>query len=332
MTTDWITLAPGIRCREHPQRKHGVRPDRYFTLRLSIDGRRVEEALGWASDGWTLKRAQEELGKLRIAKRTGDGPATLREQAEAKPRAARQKAEEEAARTRRQKTVADLWDRYSKEVVSVANKPRTAGEKTRMWERRIKPALGALKIEELTEEDAGAVVRAPLRLDASGRVIGGKAAAGNLYRLLHHMFRKALGWGLRPKELGNPLDPISEPKVPRRERLLTAREVGALMKALDAAEAERTEEPQVIAVIRAAILTGARIGDVNLPGGKRVVGVILDLDVMHFASLPRHAGNSWQAVVCQLAMIQTGGQILTVNVHFEAAIGCHPKRVNIGVL
>ena len=228
---------------------------------MSIDGRRVEEALGWASDGWTLKRAQEELGKLRIAKRTGDGPAALREQAEAKPRAARQKAEEEAARTRGQKTVADLWDRYSKEVVSVANKPRTAGEKTRMWERRIKPALGALKIEELTEEDAGAVVRAPLRLDASGRVIGGKAAAGNLYRLLHHMFRKALGWGLRPKELGNPLDPISEPKVPRRERLLTAREVGALMKALDAAEAERTEEPQVIAVIRAAILTGARIGE-----------------------------------------------------------------------
>lgn len=261
MATEWITLAPGIRCREHAKRKHGVRPDRYFTLRLSIDGRRVEEALGWASDGWTLKRAQEELGKLRTAKRTGEGPATLREQAEAKRRSARQKADEEAARERRQRVVSDLWDRYSKEVVAVANKPRTATEKTRMWEHRIKPALGTLKIEEVTEEDAGAVVRAPLRLDASGHVIGGKAEAGNLYRLLHHMFHKALGWGLRPKELGNPLDTISEPKVPRRERLLAAREVGALMKALDEADAQRTEEPQVVAVIRAAILTGARISE-----------------------------------------------------------------------
>ena len=53
-------------------------PDRYFTLRFSVDGRQIEEALGWASDGWNLERAQEELGKLRAAKRTGVGPATLR--------------------------------------------------------------------------------------------------------------------------------------------------------------------------------------------------------------------------------------------------------------
>jgi integrase len=275
MAAKWITVAPGIRCRDHPSRKHGVRPDRYFTLRFSIDGRQVEEALGWASDGWTLQRVQEELGKLRIAKRTGDGPATLREMADAKRRAEHVRAEEEAARARREKTMADLWDRYSKEVVAVANKPRTGAEKTRWWDRRIKPAIGALKIKDVTEEDAGAVVRSPLRLDAMGRATGGKAEAGNLYRLLHHLFRKALAWGLRPKELGNPLDNIDQPRVPRRERLLAAGELGALLKALEldrapvgAAEESRTgrpikhvEEPQVIAVIRAAIFTGARISE-----------------------------------------------------------------------
>jgi integrase len=257
----WITVAPGIRCREHPTRRHGVRPDRYFTLRISINGRRVEEALGWASEGWTLKRAQEELGKLRAAARTGEGPTTLREQAEAKRRAERQKAEEEAVRRRHQKAVADLWDRYSKEVVAVKNKPRTAAEKTRMWKRRIEPAIGILRIKDVTDEDAGAVVRAPLRLDDTGHIIGGKAEAGNLYRLLHHMFHKALVWGLRPKELGNPLDPIDEPKVQRRKRLLTAREIGALLRALDTAKREQTEAPQTIAAIRAAILTGARISE-----------------------------------------------------------------------
>jgi integrase len=139
---------------------------------------------------------------------------------------------------RQQKTVADLWDRYIKEVVAIENKPRTAAEKARMWERRIKPAIGHLKINYVKEEDAGKVVRAPLRLDAAGRVIGGKAEAGNLYRTLHHLFHKALGWGLRQKELGNPLENVSEPKVPRRERLLTGGEIGALLKALDTAISE----------------------------------------------------------------------------------------------
>jgi hypothetical protein len=58
---------------------------------------------------------------------------------------------------------------------------------------------GKLKINDVSEEDAGAMVRVPLRLSDSGQVIGGKAEAGNIYRLLHHMFSKALGWRLRAK-------------------------------------------------------------------------------------------------------------------------------------
>ena len=195
MASKWITAAPGIRYRQHTRRKHGARLDRYFTLRFSVDGRQVEEALGWASEGWTVARAQEELSRLRKAKRTGEGPTTLRKEAEANRRAEQQRAEEEAALARRQKTVADLWDRYSKEVVAIENKPRTAAEKTRMWERRIKPAIGHLKINDVTEEDAGTVVRAPLRLDATGRVIGGKAEAGNLYRTAPSHVPQGAGMG-----------------------------------------------------------------------------------------------------------------------------------------
>src|SRR6516165_8707671 len=114
MTEKWATVAPGIRARKHPTRKHGARLDRYFTLRFSANGRQVEEALGWASEGWTVARAQEELIRLRQAKRTGKGPATLREEAAANRRAEQQRAEEEASQARREKTVADLWDRYSK--------------------------------------------------------------------------------------------------------------------------------------------------------------------------------------------------------------------------
>ena len=102
-------------------------------------------------------------------------------------------------------------------------------------------------------------MRAPLRLDDAGAVVGGKGEAANIYRLLHHMFSKALAWKLRPRELGNPLENIDEPKAARRERLLTGGEIGALLKALDASAS--FEAPQIIGVIRAAIYTGARISE-----------------------------------------------------------------------
>jgi integrase len=261
MAAKWATVAPGIRVRDHATRKHGVRADRYFTLRFSVDGRQVEEALGWTSGGWTLARAQEELGKLREAHRTGKGPATLRERAKVEREAELKAREADDQRHRLEKTVAELWGRYSKDVMAVENKPRTIAEKTRLWQRRIKPALAQIKVQDVTEEDVGAVVRGALRLDSAARVIGGRAEAGNAYRLLHHMFRKALAWGFRPKVAGNPLENVVEPKTARRERLLAPGEIGALLKALDQAEAEKREPPQIIAITRAAVLTGARISE-----------------------------------------------------------------------
>src|SRR2546423_15059638 len=121
MPRNWITIAAGIRTREHNSRRHGVRLDRYFTLRFSADGRQIEEALGWASAGWTLARAQEELGKLREAKRTGQGPATLRERSQAMRQEERKRIEAEERRQRLEKTIEDLWDRYSKELMAVDN-------------------------------------------------------------------------------------------------------------------------------------------------------------------------------------------------------------------
>ena len=249
--TTWRTIAPGIRAREHPIRRHGARRDLYFTLRYTLGGKRHEEKLGWASEGWTVKRAQEQLGKLNQAQRTGEGPATLREQ--------------EALVTQRflaerTATVADLWVRYAAEIVAL-NKPSTAAQKARMWRRRINPMIGALAIDAVTPEDAGGVVRSPLRLDPAGLVVGGRGEAGNLYRLLHHMFSKALAWRVRSREIGNPLEEIAEPKSPRRERLLTAGEISALQQALDRAEAEGTEAQHLVAVIRLLILTGARVGE-----------------------------------------------------------------------
>jgi integrase len=54
------TNYPGVRYREHSTRKHGLKPDRYFTIRYQRDGKRKEEGLGWAS----RRKAKVEAEKV----------------------------------------------------------------------------------------------------------------------------------------------------------------------------------------------------------------------------------------------------------------------------
>ena len=73
------TEYPGVRYRQHPTRKHGVRFDRYFSVYYRLNGKVVEEGLGWAKDGWTAQKAAGELAKLKEAQRLGQGGQTLSE-------------------------------------------------------------------------------------------------------------------------------------------------------------------------------------------------------------------------------------------------------------
>jgi integrase len=154
----------------------------------------------------------------------------------------------------------DLWARYAADEIAPHNKSGTAATKHRLWKSRIEPVVGQTPIREVTGTDLSAVIRNALRFaPETGEVVGGKGAAGNLYRLLHHLFAKALEWRMRPLELGHPLDGIEQPRVRRRERLLSDDELAALLAELD--RSELAEQPQVLQAIRLAALSGWRIGE-----------------------------------------------------------------------
>ena len=107
----WLKLDSGIRCREHPSRKHGVKPDRYFVLRFTVDGKTQQEALGWASEGMTLAKARIELARLKEAKRTGEGARSLRERRKQEEK--RRKAQEIAERLSGEKfSFSMYWDKF----------------------------------------------------------------------------------------------------------------------------------------------------------------------------------------------------------------------------
>jgi integrase len=148
----WQTAASGIRYREHETRKHGLKPDRYFSIRYRVDGRRLEEALGWASQGWTLKRAQEELAKLQGAHRTGEGERTLAER-RAKAEAKRKDEKDAALLAEREgMTVGQFWTaRYwpLQEVKSRGSRSAEWG----LWTKWLAPVLADKPLLKLSAFD-----------------------------------------------------------------------------------------------------------------------------------------------------------------------------------
>lgn len=90
--TKWkSTKYSGVRYRDHKTRKHGIKLDRYFSIRYQKDGKRKEEGVGWASEGWSAQKVAIKLAELKEAAATGKGESRLSE-ARAKVEAEKQRS------------------------------------------------------------------------------------------------------------------------------------------------------------------------------------------------------------------------------------------------
>ena len=68
MAVEWKkTKYKGVRYYNHPSRKHGIKMDRYFTIRYQRNGKRKEEGVGWTSEGHTAEEAFIKLSELKRA-------------------------------------------------------------------------------------------------------------------------------------------------------------------------------------------------------------------------------------------------------------------------
>ena len=142
MSRRFKTEFEGVRYREHPSRKYGAMRDRYFSIRYRVDGKRVEEGLGWASKGMTAKNAALQLAELQEAYRKGTGePVTLREK-------------REIARTERERQAKQgvtFGDYFINTFIpqAILEKPRETKEKKSHFENWIKSEIGPLPFSEI---------------------------------------------------------------------------------------------------------------------------------------------------------------------------------------
>lgn len=148
----WIkTPYPGIRYREHPDRLHAGRPDRYYTLRLRVNGPQVEEGLGWASEGWTPKKAAGVLANLHEAKRLGQGPRTLTEARALADHAAAQDAQTSHASRLAALTLREIAAGY---FIPWAKRNKRSWDKDIIrLNNQVYPAFGDLPLAAITRTD-----------------------------------------------------------------------------------------------------------------------------------------------------------------------------------
>jgi len=242
------TKHEGVRYREHPTRKHGVKPDQYFAIRYRVNGQRKEEALGWASQGWTAAKAAQTLADLKKAATTGEGATSLaekRQQAEAKRKAEQAAREREA---RQGVTLDAFWhDDY---VIALHNrvKPESWQKEEAHFKFWLSPTLGKLPLREITETDLERVqdkIRAAGLSDRSHEYI-----MGTFRRVWKHAFKRKI------VAVECPVGKLDIPKpVNTRLRVLTPEEIQTLLAELT------TMDQTAHDLALFALLTGCRASE-----------------------------------------------------------------------
>jgi integrase len=190
-------------------------------------GRQRRYTIGSFPD-WSVVGAREEARKLkRLIDQGGDPLAEI--QAE-----------------RGAPTVDDLIARFIEEHVS-RKRPHTQAGYRGILERHIRPALGRMKVAEVTWADADALHRKVTRA-------GQKTQANRVAAIGGKMFALAIKWRMRTD---NPFQGVERNAEHGRRRYLTSDERKCLLAAL----AEHHDH-EAVEILQLILLTGARGGEV----------------------------------------------------------------------
>ena len=227
MSDEIASKYPGIRYRKHATRKHGVMLDRYFFIRHTANGKRINEGVGWLSDGWTEKRAAEILAELSRNKRTGKGPKTLKEK----------RAIEEAAAAAAKKKADILkkqdmpFGQFFEEIVLPDRqsrlKPDTVGKEESHLKVWLNPVVGELPFRLINLEHVETIRQNLVKAGRSPRM------QQYVFRTFSTIWNHAEDHGLTEKRCPTKVRSFRLPKVDNeKQRYLTAEEEKRLLLAV----------------------------------------------------------------------------------------------------
>ena len=250
MTGKWQTSDyPGVRFREHPTRKHGVKKDRYFSIYYRINGKRKEEVLGWSSKGWSEKKANNILSELQENHRIGSGTQTLKQMRQLEDN----KREAEQTKLEQEKKENISFEKFFKSFYIPASskhkKKYTINNETGHFENWLSPEVGHLPFNKIK----------PFNLEKIKKNILG---ADRSPRTLQHCFAtfRQIWNHARINDLTNEDSPTRKVKLPKvknkRLRFFSHEEADILLNTL------KNKSQQVHDITLFSLHTGARAGEI----------------------------------------------------------------------
>ena len=236
MAVQWYkTKFLGVRYREHPTRKHGIRPDRCFSIRYKLDGKDKEEAIGWASEGWTAEKAYAQLSRIRENIRTGKGVTSLKALREAQAR-------KPTVPSPSGVTVQNLWEDFFK--CKAGN--RSIDEDRFIYSKHIKPVFADKKPDDLTVE----------RIDTFRDGLLSSGLAPQTVKNILSLLRRLVRWGERRGRCEVPRS-IRNLEMPKVDNIVTENLTSEqIAKLLEVLRGERDQ--QAANAMRLALCTGMR--------------------------------------------------------------------------
>jgi len=250
----------GIRYREHPTRRHGLKPDRYFAIRYQHNGVRIEEGLGWGSAGWTEEKAFAKLTLLREAAKTvSAAPTRIFEERAIKIEEKRQKADELQRQAdeelRLEKENLTFRQYFTEKYIPIANTDKKAkcciNEKGH-FSKWLDPVIGAKSFKEISSFDLERIKKNLLDAGRTPRTV----------QYVFATFRQV--WNTARKDSEIPVyssSPSKDVKVPKfdnkRDRFLSKVEATLLLDTL------RERDLLLYRISIMAVYTGLRLGEIT---------------------------------------------------------------------
>lgn len=239
----------GVRYREHPSRKHGLHPDRYYFLKFWARGRTMTEGVGWASEGTKPSDAHKRLIDIKAAIKAGtyETPAERKAREESERQA---KEEQDAESERAALTFGEVFEGhffpYSKSQKRNAKSWQREEALFRLW---IKPVIGKKALADVAPFDLEKIRSKMKKAGRSARSIT------YAFQLIRQVFRYAQKNGLFSGEI--PTTKVDWPKFDNmRVRYLTEEEAALLLEEL----LSRSQDLHDMAAL--SLFTGMRAGEI----------------------------------------------------------------------
>jgi integrase len=263
MAVSWIkTNFLGVRYREHATRKHGIKPDRCFSIRYKIDGKDKEEVVGWASEEMTAEKAFKLLSAIRDNIKKGAGPksmAGMREENELKTALAER---EQRAKAKAEVTFSDFWTSDYLPAAETGRTPRTLETERGYYKKWIAPFLGDIPLQKI---DAAGVEAVALNAQKGGRSPG---TVCKILGVISQVWNKAASRDMVQGEC--PVRRVKKPRQDnRRVRFLSQEEAKKVLDALALRSVDVHDEAllSLLCGLRAGEIHSLTWGDIDLKNG-----------------------------------------------------------------